>query len=371
MRHATRHRIDARTRRELEAANRRMRLLARTGELLERSLDLAATVPPVGRLLTGEVAQACRIDVVDTDRHTTTLVDTGVADDAGVETYPLRHDGRRLGALVVVPHGTEHRDRDLLADVARRLAAAVANAQLYAERDRVATTLERSLLPAALPAVDGFDLAVAHRPAVPGAEVGGDFYDAFATGEDEWALVLGDVCGKGVGAAAVAALARYGLRTITGHEHRPGPALAALNDGMLRHGDRDRFCTALFATVRPRDRRVVLASGGHPPPVLLSADGVPRSVDVAGTLLGVTHDPQLPETELTLRPGETLVLCTDGILEARTHSGRMLGADGLHAALRTVAGAPAQAIADLLVRIARTAPGGQRDDAAALVLRAR
>jgi serine phosphatase RsbU (regulator of sigma subunit) len=371
MRHSTRLQSDARTRRELEAAHRRMSVLARTGELLERSLDLHQTLPPVGALIAREVAQSCRIEVVGTDRRLAAIVDTGVTDDAGVVSYPLLHDGRRLGVLSVVAHGLVSADHELLTDIGRRISSAVANAQLYADRDHVATTLERSLLPAALPHIDGFELAAAYRPAAAGSEVGGDFYDAFAMGDGEWAMVLGDVCGKGAGAAAVTAMARYGVRTITGHEQRPGHVLRELNDGMLRHGDRERFCTAIFATVHEQDRRIELASGGHPPPTVLAADGTTRSVDVAGTLLGVTTDPSLPECELTLEPGDALVLFTDGILEARSRTGHMLGADGVHAALRTVAGASAQTIADLLVRIAQTAPGGQRDDAAALVLRAR
>ena len=100
----------------------------------------------------------------------------------------------------------------LFEDLARRAALAIDNARLYEERASVARTLQRSLLPPVLPDVPGIELAARYVAAGEGNEVGGDFYDCFRTGDGEWAVVIGDVCGKGAEAAAVTALARYTVR---------------------------------------------------------------------------------------------------------------------------------------------------------------
>jgi len=357
--------------RELHAAHRRLSVLVRAGELLERSLDLHETVPLLGELVIEEVADAVAVDVIGTDRQSERLVELGQPGIRVPVAYPLLNGPRIVGTMNVVPRADGDEDTELLGQLSRRLARAIANSQLYAERDHVARTLQNSLLPPTLPHIQGYELAAAFRPAGAGNEVGGDFYDAFSLGGAEWALVLGDVCGKGADAAAVTALARYSVRTITAHEQRPSHVLDELNDSLLRHGQRDRFCTVLFAHVDAADGRVTMSAGGHPPPVLVSPGRAPEAVDVAGTLLGVTSEPQLGEAVVQLLPGQTLVLYTDGVLEALTRGGELLGLDGLQATLATLADASAQEIADTLVGLAERAPGGQRDDAAVLVLRAR
>lgn len=354
----------------LHAAHRSLSIQARAGELLEQSLDLHETLPRLGALLLEEVADAVAVEVIGAEGQNERVIELGTPVPRTPVAYPLLDGARLVGTMSIVPRATGGEDGELLGQLSRRLARAIANSQRYAERDHVARTLQNSLLPPSLPRVGGFDLAAAFGPAGAGNEVGGDFYDAFSLGGEEWALVLGDVCGKGADAAAVTALARYSVRTITAHEQRPSRVLDELNDSLLRHGERERFCTVLFARVSEDDRRVTVSSGGHPPPVLVSPGRPPEAVPISGTLLGVTARPRLAETQLCLTPGQTLVLYTDGILEALTRGGALLGMEGLKDVLARMTHAPAQEIADTLVDLAQRAPGGQRDDAAALVLQA-
>src|SRR5205814_4021444 len=168
-------------------------------------------------------------------------------------------------------------DLEVAEDLARRAGLAADNARLYSERSRVARTLQESLLPPVLPEIPGVELAARYLAAGEGNEVGGDFYDAFDVGYGTWAVVVGDVCGKGADAAAIAGLARHTVRAAALKERRPSRMLSILNDAIF--GDADvgdaRFCTVCAALVRPNrsGARMTLALGGHPPPWIVRADG--------------------------------------------------------------------------------------------------
>src|SRR5215211_2168673 len=167
---------------------------------------------------------------------------------------PLTARGRTLGVMALgfgTVVGREH--LSLFEDLARRAALAVDNARLYEERANVARTLQRSLLPPGLPRVPGMELAARYRAAGEGNEVGGDFYDCFPTRDGDWALVIGDVCGKGAEAAAVTALARYTVRaSATLHSDRPQVVLEDLNEAIRREVGHSRFCTVLYVALSPR-----------------------------------------------------------------------------------------------------------------------
>src|SRR5919201_6500931 len=127
----------------------------------------------------------------------------------------MRARGRTLGAIALASFSERkfgQRDIQLIEELARRAAVAVDNARLYSERSYIASRLQHSLLPPHLPEVPGVEIAARFRPAGEANEVGGDFYDIYRTGDRRWAIVMGDVCGKGADAAAVTALARYTLR---------------------------------------------------------------------------------------------------------------------------------------------------------------
>ncbi|WP_405059482.1 SpoIIE family protein phosphatase [Kribbella sp. NBC_01505] len=198
-----------------------------------------------------------------------------------------------------------------------RQAAEAARARL---QDALAV-LQQSLLPATLPAVPGIAVAADYHTASPD-DLGGDFYDVFAIDDERWGFFLGDVSGKGPEAAAVTSLARYSLRAAALHD--PAAALSTLN--VLLHeryaeGD-PRYCTAVFGTLRndPATGQVAVrfASGGHPPPLLIRADGSSEFLlSPDGTLIGILPDSKFPLTDVTLAPGDLLLLYTDGLTEAR------------------------------------------------------
>ncbi|MGZ5416695.1 MAG: PP2C family protein-serine/threonine phosphatase [Nocardioides sp.] len=182
----------------------------------------------------------------------------------------------------------------------------------------LAMTLQRTLIPPEPPEVSGLDVAAVYRPAGSGEEVGGDFYDVFQIGADDWVVVLGDVCGKGVDAAVVTALVRYTLRAITVQVDGASAALRSLNDVLLRHRA-ERFCTVVLLRVRRNDGVwvVSLSSAGHPLPLLVRPDWAPVQVGEPGSLLGVLETVAIHDTEIRLEPGSALLLYTDGVTEGR------------------------------------------------------
>ncbi|MFG3437940.1 PP2C family protein-serine/threonine phosphatase [Nonomuraea sp. NPDC047897] len=184
------------------------------------------------------------------------------------------------------------------------------------EAHELARVLQTSFVPPAMPDIAGIDLAGVYRPAGRGDEVGGDFYDVYETAGG-WAVVLGDVEGKGVQAAVVTSLARYTLRAASARANTPSALLAVLNQAVIDQRS-ERFLTAVQAQVAisADGCRVTLALGGHPPPVHLTPSG-PRRIGVPGTLLGVLPKPHLVDAAVDVLPGEAVVFYTDGVIEAQ------------------------------------------------------
>lgn len=238
-----------------------------------------------------------------------------------VVVMPLVARGRLLGALSLYSlHSDRRYDSDLLAlvrDLADRAAMALDNAILYAARTQLARTLQSSLLPGKLPTLDQVALASAYHPAGEESEVGGDFYDVFTTPSGCW-LVVGDVCGKGPEAAAVTALVRHSVRAFAFVRSSPAQVLGAVNQVMLGHALAHRFATAVVARLDLKSDpfKVVIARAGHPPPILLSAGGSVDCVAAGGMMLGVRPGSNVVDLKLELASGSTLVLYTDGLLDA-------------------------------------------------------
>jgi PAS domain S-box-containing protein len=288
---------------------------------------------------------------------------------------PLSARGRVLGALAAGFDALGQARRDgalaLLEDLGRRAALALDNARLYAEQSDVATTLQRSLLPPDLPRIPGVQLAARYRASGDGIEIGGDFYDCFATGGGDWAVLIGDVCGKGAEAAAITALARYTLRASVLHGGRPSQVLAELNETLLRQGLDYRFCTVLYAAVTPRPDgcEVVLATGGHPLPLVMRAGGPVERVGEPGTLLGIVREPVITEQRVLLGAGDALVLYTDGVIEA-SPADQALDEERLAELLLAHGARDAGTVAEAVERKALEVQDGRlRDDVAVVVLR--
>ena len=275
---------------------------------------------------------------------------------------PMRVRDRVFGVIsfVSAESGRRFTDADLrlAEDLALRAATAVENARLYRARTKIARTLQASLLPPLLPEVPGIEAGALYRPAGEEHEVGGDFYDLFATTENHWFAVIGDVCGKGAEAAAVTALARYTIRAAAAQDRSPAAILRWVNDAMLREGS-SRFCTIAVAHL---DRsapttRLTVAVGGHPAPIVLRADGSVETAGAGGTLIGLVDDPRLAETTTELAPGDAVLLYTDGVTEADAPR-RVWTPEELEAVIAAAAGATAQELVDRVADAALTGLAG-------------
>jgi sigma-B regulation protein RsbU (phosphoserine phosphatase) len=296
------------------------------------------------------------------------------------------HDelGRQRVVRIAVFDASERRrfERDLLrateaAQQAQRDAEAARAAAEEAERHSRAMveTLQGTLVPRALPEIDGLELAGVYRPAGDGREVGGDCYDAFVVDDDECWLVLGDVSGKGVDAAVVTALVRNGARTLAlslpREQREPGEVLRRL-DQLLDHHETTRFCTAAVLRLRREGRgwSATYASGGHPPLVLRPQQEQARFVEASGRVLGVLPGGEFEQLEVPLHPGDSLLLYTDGVTESRCDRELYGDVRLLGAVDRAGPGAPAITAA-VLDDVMGFGGGLPRDDIACLAVTAR
>ena len=287
---------------------------------------------------------------------------------------PLEVAGRLLGALRFSFSEARLFDEDerrFVLALAAQAAQALDRARLHHERLDVSERLQRSLLPPALPAIPGVQLAAVYHPLGDGIEIGGDFYDSWPLADGRWAFAIGDVCGTGPEAAAKTALVRHSLRAVSRLDTDPSAVLTHLNEILLAagHGD-ESFCTLILGTVAVGSDGVVvrLTTGGHPGPVLRRADGQLSLLPTGGSLLGILASINLVESEVVLQPGESLVFYTDGVTEARSGES-MFESDGLLASVRRAPDDAAGIAAALEADVLAYSGGVLSDDMAVLVIR--
>jgi sigma-B regulation protein RsbU (phosphoserine phosphatase) len=301
-------------------------------------------------------------------------VDLVAADGARLPVFVTANIKTDDGGTPILLRITIHDARDRrsyereLVDERQRVERERARAQLLAR------TLQRSLLPPSLTPPEGLE-AAAYYHAASADDVGGDFYDLFPLSRARWAFFLGDVCGKGAGAAAVTSLTRYTLRAAAVFDADPLAVLQNLH-AVLSHEFRDvqnQFATVIFGILTPEEGgfRVHLASGGHPPPLVLGADGVAHYVDIiGGQPVGIPFAPTFRSAQIRLCVGDTLVLYTDGLTEARTGIGtQRYDDDGalLEFAAAHAPTAPAAIVAAIQALLHGLGTGVE-DDAAVLAL---
>jgi PAS domain S-box-containing protein len=416
-------------------ARTRADFLARAGTILDQSLDYEHTLRAVADIVIPEVADWCGVSILDEkgvlqqvaaahvdpaqrrlgeelnrryppesdspggavevartgrtvfvreitgDMLTATITDPDQLDLVrrlglrSVILAPLRARGRTFGTLSLANAESgrlfQQADVQLAEELARRAGLAIDNARLYTERSRIAHTLQVKLLPERLPDIPGAVLAARYRAAGELNEVGGDFYDVFPRSSDEWAMVVGDVSGKGAEAAAITALARYTLRAGALDDDEPAKALRRLNTAMLALDDTSQFATAVVAYVAGADGDqmwVRLSLAGHPPAAVVRRDGRVETIGAFGTMLGLRDDPAFHATELALDRGDVLLLYTDGVTEAGPRADPF-GERGLVELLRTLAGAAPHDVVDAVEHAVVDAQEGEpRDDVALLAL---
>lgn len=259
-----------------------------------------------------------------------------------VDTFELRTYGAPFGMLIA--EVSDVADHDLLISFAEQLAGSLQAAVLHQQRGSHTDTLRDSLTQRDLPAIDGAGLAAAFRPAVERDRIGGDFYEVTATAEG-WSFTLGDVCGKGVEAAVLSGQARHVLHTASLLGLGPAARLDLLN-GVIRSESTRRFVTLVTGDLRVRADGCLLirlANGGHPRPVVLGGSREPAEITEHGVLVGALAQARFADTEVVLAPGETMVLYTDGVTEARNPAGEFYGTERLLRLLRDCRGLPAAA----------------------------
>jgi serine phosphatase RsbU (regulator of sigma subunit) len=413
-----------------KGAELRSRFLAEAGEMLNASLDYAQTLQNVAWSVVPQLADWCAVDLVDESGVRDRVVvahsdpdrialaerlreyedarfdpahDLGgvltsgrpamhneisdeqlvqVARDAehlallrrlamrSVLLVPLRTPTRTLGAMTLVMSESGRtftaNDVEFAEQLAGRAAMAVENALLYRARAQIAATLQRSLLPETVPTIPGWEVATLYRPA--GAEheieVGGDFYD-FVELDDGWLVIIGDVTGKGLQAATLTALARHCARFECRIDPRPSAVLRAIDEALVAYGKLS-LCSALC--LRLRGEEIVVSAGGHPLPLVVTADGELREPGRPGLLLGIPEASGWYDEPLTLEAGETLLAYTDGATDARGAGGRF-GERRLRELLRSCAGSPPDVVlAALDAELAAFRIGPQADDTAAVAI---
>ncbi|MEU0272796.1 SpoIIE family protein phosphatase [Streptomyces sp. NPDC006307] len=242
---------------------------------------------------------------------------------------PLIVAGRTMGAWMAA---FKHRvaftpdERSVLTTVARMLAQALARAGVAESERELSLGLQRTMMPVLGPAIPGMEVAARYVPTGGGLQVGGDWYDMIQLPAGRVALVIGDVQGHDVRAAGLMGQLRIALRAYASEGHRPDAVLSRASRflyGITDSAEGDhggRFATCLYLEVDPATGAVDIARAGHPDPAIRMADGTVVQRPTAGGLpLGIVADTDYPTTRLTLEPGETLMICTDGLLETGGH----------------------------------------------------
>jgi serine phosphatase RsbU (regulator of sigma subunit)/putative methionine-R-sulfoxide reductase with GAF domain len=252
--------------------------------------------------------------------------------------------------------------------VAAQAALAVDNARLYQQQKAFMDSMQHSLLPRFRPHVTGLEIgAVYESSALVG--VGGDVYDYLKTAETRLAIVLGDVTGHGIDAAADMAMAKFVFRSLARLYPEPAAFLAAANDVVVEEIGSGKFITMLYLTVDAEIGEVACASGGHPPPRLLHEDGAVEGLEAPGMVLGIESGQPYEELRRPLERGDAVVLYTDGVVEAR-RGGELYGEERLDKLLGDNRELPAQQLADAILADCRRWVGGDlRDDCAVVVVR--
>jgi serine phosphatase RsbU (regulator of sigma subunit) len=352
--------------------------LASAVERLRRSRPLELDGShPVARVLSSGVAyvahdgtdHAVLPGVAESDEHQQLMQDAGYSAAA---VFPMVARGRTHGVISFLHLQSSARYETeqlaVLEDLTSRAAMALDNAHLYAERAHVARTLQRSLMPASLPAIAGLELASCFLPTGSGSDVGGDFYDAFSDRDGCW-LIVGDVCGKGAEAAALTGFLRYTTVAHAREGMSPGEVLSQVNQAMLDQDFDGRFATAILVHMQflGPDVEVTIAVAGHPPALVVRAGGLVEECGGRGALLGVFPDPMIGETTTTLKPHDTLALYTDGLLEANAPTRTWTPAEMIEQLQRSTHGGAQDTVEALLTLVDRDAE--VRDDVAVLAAR--
>jgi hypothetical protein len=297
--------------------------------------------------------------------HTEVLLARGVHT---VIMVPLVARGVTLGVASFrrAEHPEPYGEADvrLASDLVSRAAVHIDNARLYTREHTTAVTLQRSLLPRNIPQVTGLQIAHRYEPASQTAEVGGDWFDVIPLKGGQVALVVGDVTGHSIHAAALMGQLRTTTAALARLGHPPEEIMGQLSGVVAEHGD-ETGATCLYALYDPASRRCRLTSAGHLPPALRHPDGTTEFIDIpGGVMLGVGPS-HYPAIDTRLPPGSVLALYTDGLVE---HPGQDIGT-GMSRLARALTASPARSLDDLCDSVLASLGDRARDDIALLLAR--
>ena len=284
---------------------------------------------------------------------------------------PLAAHERILGTLTLLslrveqPIGPE--TLAAAVSIAGPTALALDNARLQQQRKEFTETMQNTLLPRSRPRVLGLEIGAVYEPSTR-VEVGGDVYDFLELPDGRLAVVLGDVTGHGIDAAADMAMAKFVFRSLAREHPEPDDFLAAANEVVVDEIGATKFITLLYLTVNPETGELACASAGHPPPRIVSQGAAPEAIEVAGLALGIERRQRYETVRRQLDSGAAVVLYTDGLPEAR-RDGELYGERRLDAALLANAERPAQELAEALVADCRAFAGDLSDDLAVVALK--
>jgi PAS domain S-box-containing protein len=421
----------------VQTAQRRIEMMARVSVLVDTPLDLDATLQQIADLAITEMADWCVVDVRDDgvvhhaavahrdptmvaivkriqERYPSDpdnpqvaelmrtlkpqfmrdipdeLVARSAQDAEHLEllrslqltsylAVPLIAFGKSNGLMVLASSNGRRLDEEdvmLATEFGERAGSSVAKGGMHGKLQATAQVLRRSLAPAALPSVPGVAMSAHYRSGTTGVDIGGDYYDVFPTAGGRWWAVLGDVCGKGPEAAALAGAVRYSLRAITMAVSDPATALDRLNEVLMAEDWSPRFTTLVLATFSepangPDDDGPLvlrLVSGGHPPAIVRRAAGSIEVLDSPGMLVGLITPLELTTVEVELHRGDTMLLYTDGATEARLATGEEMGESRVTRLLAAEGADPTDLASRIAQDLVERAGAGLRDDLALLTL---
>ncbi|GAA4936229.1 serine phosphatase RsbU (regulator of sigma subunit) [Actinomycetospora succinea] len=327
-----------------------------------------------GPWLAGELATLTGLEAPTGPVRACPVPITGVVEAVVVLADPRSVEGSADGddALATV-------EEDLLTSYVARAGTALAAAALHEEQAHLGAVLQESLAAPRLPETPGVVWGAAYRPARETMRVGGDFYEVVGgkTPDAPAAFLLGDVCGKGIEAAVLSGRVRQSWHALRLVEDRPGRVLPLLNtallDAVATRDESPRFATMVLGDARPTGDGSValrLAAGGHPPPLVLRANGEVEAVEMSGMLVGGIREARFAEAEVLLGPGDTCLLYSDGVVEARG-PGDFFGEERLAAVLPRCAGTPAAVLCEHLEQtVVSWLDGHDHDDVAMLAIQA-
>ena len=283
---------------------------------------------------------------------------------------PIATPAELLATLTIV---SLHPGRPVAGEIAKtalsiagQAALAIDNARLYGQQKAFADTMQRSLLPRTAPTLEGLELGDVYQSAAQ-VEVGGDVYDYVTLGDGRLAVILGDVTGHGVDAAADMAMAKYVFRSLARDHTDPGEFLGAANDVVASEIAPGRFITMVELVFDPAAGEVACASGGHPHPRLVLPDGTVEPIAAQGLALGIDAPQDYGTVTATFPPGAIVVAYTDGVVEARRR-GEQYGVERLDELLAASRELPPPAIAEAALAAARDWTDGELGDDVAVVV---